>query len=69
MDDVIRVALVENVPAAELAVSMLKQEGIPAMWRKSQAEWGLAGGAGGPVEILVDPRDAPRAHELLTGVA
>jgi Putative prokaryotic signal transducing protein len=70
MDDLIRVAIVDNEIAAELAVSRLKMEGIHAMWRKTDmasAVWGvgITEGVGGPVEILVLPKDAPRARELL----
>ena len=70
MDDLTRVATVENEPVAELAVSLLKEEGIQAMWRKSDvasAAWGvgITEGVGGPVEILVLAKDAPRARELL----
>ena len=35
VDDLTRVAIVENEPAAELAVSLLETEGIWAMWRKT----------------------------------
>ena len=70
VDDLTRVAIVENEPAAELAVSLLETEGIWAMWRKTDiasAAWGLspAGGVGGPIEILVLAKDVPRAQELL----
>jgi len=73
VDDLTRVAIVENESAAEVAVSLLKTEGIHAMWRKTDiasATWGLApaGGVGGPIEILVLAKDVPRAHELLTDV-
>jgi Putative prokaryotic signal transducing protein len=71
VDDLVRVAVVENQPAAELAVSMLALEGIHALWRHTDMTTavygaGAAGAGGGPVEILVLPRDAERAHELLT---
>ena len=70
VDDLIRVAVVDSQPEAELAVSMLELEGIQAMWRKPDnisVVLGAAafGGIGGPVEILVLARDAERAHELL----
>jgi hypothetical protein len=68
VDDLTRVAIVENEPAAELAVSLLETEGIWAMWRKTDiasAIWGLSLAAGGPVEILVLAKDVPRAQELL----
>jgi hypothetical protein len=70
VDDLTRVAIVENEPAAELAVSLLKTEGIRAMWRKSDiasAVWGvgITEGVGGPIEILVLAKDVLRAEELL----
>jgi hypothetical protein len=68
VDDLTRVAIVENEPAAELAVSLLETEGIWAMWRKTDiasAVWGLSLAVGGPVEILVLAEDVPRARELL----
>jgi hypothetical protein len=70
VDDLTRVAIVDNEIAAELAVSRLKLEGIHAMWRKTDiasAVWGvgITEGVGGPVEILVLAKDAPRSRELL----
>ena len=70
MSDLVRVALVENEPSAELAVGYLATEGIPAMWRETSlggASWGVAsvGGVLGPMEILVHPEHAERAQELL----
>ena len=70
MSDLVRVALVENEPSAELAVGYLRTEGIPAMWRETglgAASWGVAsvGGVRGPMEILVHPEHAERAQELL----
>ena len=70
MSDLVRVALVENEPSAELAVGYLRTEGIPAMWRETSlgsASLGVAsvGGVRGPMEILVHPEHAERAQELL----
>lgn len=70
MDDLTRVAMVENEMAAELAVSRLKMEGIHAMWRKTDiasAVWGvgITEGVGGPIEILVLAKYALRSQELL----
>jgi hypothetical protein len=69
MDDLVRVAIVDNEPEADLTVSLLGNEGIRAMWRTTNA---AAGGLGagtsstmGPLEILVRAEDAERAHELL----
>jgi hypothetical protein len=74
VDDLVRVALVSTETDAELAVSRLRLEGIPAMW---QDAWlpppgggirALAGpivALGPSIAILVHPQDAERAHELL----
>jgi hypothetical protein len=70
MDDLVRVAIVDTEPEAELAVSMLRNEGIRAMWRTTDAAAaGLGAGtssAMGPLAILVRAADADRAHELLS---
>jgi hypothetical protein len=68
------VALVDNEPSAELAVGLLRTEGIPAMWRETSlgaSGWGSGAVAGvqGPVEILVHPEQAERASELLADEA
>jgi len=69
--DLVRVALVDTEPEAELAVSQLLLEGIAAMWKQTNlgASWVLGAGAGGgivgPLAILVDPENAERAQELL----
>ncbi len=70
MSDLVRVALVDNEPSAELAVGLLRTEGIPAMWRETSlgaSSWGGGAVAGvqGPVEVLVRPEHAERARELL----
>ena len=69
VSDLVRVALVENEPSAELAVGYLRTEGIPAIWRgTSLGATSLVtsvGGALGPMEILVHPEHAERAQELL----
>ena len=70
VSDLVRVALVDNEPSAELAVGLLRTEGIPAMWRETglgASSWGAGTVAGvqGPVEILVRPEHAERAQELL----
>jgi hypothetical protein len=70
MEDLVRVAVVDNEPEAELTVSMLRNEGIRAMWRTTDAAAaGLGGGTSsgiGPLAILVLPDDAERARELVT---
>jgi hypothetical protein len=71
VDDLVRVALVDTEPEAELAVSQLGLEGIPAMWKQTNlgASWILGAGSGGgimgPLAILVDSENAERARELL----
>jgi hypothetical protein len=69
MDELVRVAVVDNEPEADLAVSLLGSEGIRAMWRATNAAAaGLGAGtssAMGPLEILVRAEDAERAVELL----
>lgn len=69
MDDLTRVAVVETEPEASLAVSLLRNEGIRAMWRMTDIGAGAlgvgGGGAMGPMEILVVEKDAQRARELL----
>jgi len=70
MADLVRVATVENEPEAELAVGLLRTEGISAMWQRAAfgaggAGFGSAGGVSGPFDVLVEARDAERAGELL----
>ena len=69
MDDLIRVALVDTEPAAEISVSLLRVEGIRAIWQRaghvSAGGMGSAGGISGAFEVLVLPHDAVRAMELL----
>jgi hypothetical protein len=70
MADLIRVATVENEPEAELAVGLLRSEGISAMWQRAAfgaagAGLGSAGGVSGPFDVLVQAHDAERALALL----
>jgi hypothetical protein len=69
MDDLIRVAVVHTEPEADLAVSLLRTEGIRAMWRTTDIGAGAlgvgGGGATGPLEVVVLEKDAQRARELL----
>ncbi len=70
MDDLIRVALVDNEPAAEIAVGLLRVEGIRAIWQRgghasAGVNLGSAGGISGAFEVLVLAPDAERAMELL----
>ncbi len=71
MTDVIRVAIVDNEPEAELAVGLLRSEGISAMWQRAPfgaagAGLGSAGGVSGPFDVLVKTEDAERARALLS---
>lgn len=70
MSDFVRVATVESEPEADLAVGLLRTEGINAMWERSGAApggmgIGPVGGIGGPFDIVVLTEDAERAAELL----
>lgn len=70
MANLIRVATVDNEPEAELAVGLLRSEGISAMWQRAPfgaagAGLGSAGGVSGPFDVLVQAQDAERAGELL----
>jgi hypothetical protein len=70
MADLIRVATVETEPEAELAVGLLRSEGISAMWQRAAfgaagAGLGSAGGVSGPFDVLVQAPDAERALALL----
>jgi hypothetical protein len=76
VDDLVRVAVVDTEPEAELAVSQLRLEGIPAMWQQTNlgSSWLMGvgssgGGISGPLAILVHPENAERAHELLGDAA
>ena len=70
MDDLVRVSVAENEIEAELALALLRTEGIEAASQRSAsstAGWGSGSvsGVGGPFAILVREEDAERAHELL----
>ena len=70
MSDLVRVATVESEPEADLAVGLLRTEGINAMWQRSgdsAAGMGIGpvGGIGGLFDVVVLPEDAERAQELL----
>ena len=70
MGDLVRVALVESEPAAEIAVGLLRVEGIRAIWQlggsaSGGVNIGSAGGISGAFDVLVLPQDAERARELL----
>ena len=70
VSDFVRVATVESEPEADLAVGLLRTEGINAMWQRSGGPAagtgiGPVGGIGGSFDIVVQPEDAERATELL----
>ena len=70
MSDFVRIATVESEPEADLAVGLLRTEGITAMWQRSgepAAGMGIGpvGGIGGLFDVVVLPDDAERAAELL----
>jgi hypothetical protein len=70
MGDLVRVGIVESEPAAEVAVGLLRVEGIRAIWRSTSlgsagVGLGSVGGISGAFEVLVLPEDAERAGELL----
>ena len=64
MTELVRVALVDTEPEAQLAVSLLEMEGIPAMWKASDMAttrlFGVgASGIMGPIAILAADIDVP----------
>ena len=70
VSDFVRVATVESEPEADLAVGLLRTEGINAMWQRSGdagAGTGISsvGGIGGLFDIVVSAEDAERSAELL----
>lgn len=70
VSDLVRVATVESEPEADLAVGLLRTEGINAMWQPSgDASSGMGigavGGIGGLFDVVVSAEDAERAAELL----
>ena len=70
MEELVPVAVVGSDPEAEMALALLRTEGIEAATRSANlgaSGWAGASitGVGGPVEILVRAEDADRARELL----
>jgi putative signal transducing protein len=70
IDDIVRIATVENELEAEIVVGLLRVEGIRAMWRPT--DFAAAGDGGGrstgimgPMDVLVLAEDAVRAREIL----
>jgi hypothetical protein len=65
-DDFVRVTVVENELAAEMACSALRADGIECIQRQTNFGAGAFDGMrGGPQEVLVRPRDVSRAREIL----
>jgi Putative prokaryotic signal transducing protein len=65
-DDFVRVTVVENELAAELACSALRADGIECMHRQTNFGAGAFDGMpGGAQEVFVRPQDLPRAREIL----
>jgi hypothetical protein len=70
--DLVRVAIVETEPEADVAVGLLRTEGIPAMRQPTGlmttgGALGSVGGIMGPYEVLVHAENEVRARELLSG--
>jgi len=69
-DELVRVTVVENEPAAEIASSALRADGIESIYRQTNFAAGTMDGTrGGAQEILVRPADLERAREILGGTA
>jgi hypothetical protein len=67
MADPVRLTIVPNEAAAELACSFLRAEGIRCGHRPTDVGVGAGGGlpTGGPREVLVDPSDLAAARQVL----
>lgn len=64
----VRVTIMPNEVAADLACSFLRAEGIPCGHRVTNigaGAWDGVPNAGGPREVLVDPTDLDAAREAL----
>ena len=66
-DQLIRVAIVANEPAADMLCALLRTEGIRCMRRVTDVGAGALDGVAptGSREVLVNAADAARARELL----
>ena len=68
MADLVVLEVVGSEPEAEVIVSLLRTEGIPAIAQKTNYAVGLADGAlsaAGPREILVHAENLAKAREVL----
>lgn len=65
--ELVSAKLVPNVYEAELAVALLRTEGITSDYRPTNLAVGMMDGmsGGGPLEIVVREEDLERAQELL----
>jgi hypothetical protein len=68
-DDWVVVTVARNEPEAELFCSVLRSAGIECVPRLTNRGAGAGDGLGtvGPHEIVVSPRDAHEAREILRG--
>lgn len=66
-DQLVRVAIVPNEPAADMLCALLRTEGIRCMRRVTDVGAGALDGVApiGGREVLVNAEDAERARELL----
>jgi hypothetical protein len=70
-DEPVRVAVVPGEPEAEALCGLLRSDGIECGHRptgEADSAFEGFGGEGGAHEILVHPRDAERAREILADV-
>lgn len=70
-DESVRVAVVPGEPEAEALCGLLRSDGIECAHRPTDEDDSAFegfGGEGGAREILVHPRDADRAREILADV-
>ena len=70
-DEPVRVAKVHSEPEAEALCGLLRSDGIECGFRptaEADSAFEGFGGDGGEHEILVHPKDAERAREILADV-
>jgi Putative prokaryotic signal transducing protein len=70
-DEPVRVAKVPGEPEAEALCGLLRSDGIECGFRptnEADSAFEGFGGDGGAQEILVHPKDAERAREILADV-
>ncbi|MBA2440683.1 MAG: DUF2007 domain-containing protein [Thermoleophilaceae bacterium] len=70
-DQLVRVAIVANEPAADVLCSLLRTEGIRCMQRVTDVGAGALDGVApiGSREVLVNAGDAARARELVASAS